>query len=141
MVNRTTLRNLAKQRLKAAKILFHAGDFDTAGYLLGYVVECGLKAMICKRLNLTEYPDTGKHMDVFASHALDRLLVLSGYSSEIDLTKNPNLFDNWSKLTGDWKPEIRYTQGAYTKNIIARKITALEDSTDGLLAWFRKGRW
>jgi len=141
MVNRVTLRNLAKQRLKAAKILFTAGDFDTAGYLIGYVVECGLKAMICKRLNLTEYPDTGRYTDVFASHVLDRLLVLSGYSSEIELTKNPNLFDNWSKLTKDWKPEIRYTQGVYSGSVIAEKIEALENPANGLLPWFKKGKW
>jgi hypothetical protein len=109
--------------------------------LIGYVVECGLKAMICKRLNLIEYPDTGKYTDVFASHALDRLLILSGYSSDIEITKNPDLFNNWSKLTKDWKPEIRYIQGAYSKNVIAEKIAALEDNTNGLLLWFKKGKW
>lgn len=141
MINRATLRTVAKDKLKAAKILFRAGDYDTAGYLIGYVVECGLKAMICKRLNLNDYPDTGKHTDVFASHALDRLLVLSGYSRDIDLTKNPNLFNNWSKLTKDWKPEIRYTKGAYSQALIYEKIAALEDPVDGLLVWFKKGKW
>lgn len=141
MVSRQTLRNLAKLRLKAAKTLFTAGDFDTAGYLIGYVVECGLKAMICKRLALTDYPDTGKHTDVFASHSLDRLLVLSGYSSQMVLSKNPELFDNWSKLTKDWKPEIRYNQGIYTGSVIAEKIEALENDPHGLLAWFKRGKW
>ena len=99
MVNRNTLKEVAKAKLKAAKILHSAGDSDTAGYLLGYVVECSLKAAICKKLNLTNYPDTGRHTGVFAVHELDRLLILSGYSSEIELTKNPNLFNNWHRLT------------------------------------------
>ena len=54
-------------------VLFKAGDYDTAGYLIGYVVECSLKAMICKKLKLSQYPDSGHHHDVFSSHNLDRL--------------------------------------------------------------------
>lgn len=87
VINRQTLKSVAKQKLKAAKILFDAGDYDTAGYLIGYVVECGLKAAICRKLRLKVYPDTGDHRDVFASHSFDRLLMLSGYSSDMDLAK------------------------------------------------------
>src|SRR5437879_5745375 len=127
MIDRKTLKEIAKAKLEAAKILYNVGDYDTAGYLLGYVVECALKAAICKKLNLTAYPDTGKHTDVFASHVLDRLLMLSGHSNEIKLTKNQNLFNNWSILTKDWKPEIRYAVKVYTGSVIQDKLKALED--------------
>ena len=140
MVTRATLKQVAKTKLQAAKILHAAGDSETAGYLLGYVVECSLKAAICKTLKLVEYPDTGQHTGVFASHSLDRLLILSGHSREDELTKNQNLFNNWSIVTKDWKPEIRYNVNTYATNIIADKIAALEDPDDGFFTWIKK-RW
>ena len=108
--------------------------------MLGYVVECSLKATICKKLKLVDYPDTGRHTSVFAVHELDRLLILSGYSNEIEFTRNPNLFNNWSILTKDWKPEIRYNIGTYAPAIINAKIAALEDPVDGFFTWIKK-RW
>ena len=54
MLTRKSLRSISGAKLEAAKILYNAGDYDTAGYLLGYVVECALKAAICKKLNLIE---------------------------------------------------------------------------------------
>ncbi len=140
MLNRTSLKTAAKAKLKAAKILFQAGDNDTAGYLLGYVVECSLKAVICRKLRINEYPDTGKFQNVFATHEFDRLLLLSGYSTEIDLVKNPSLFNSWSVLTKDWKPEIRYNMNIYTATAIQDKFAALEDKTSGFLEWV-KHKW
>lgn len=139
-MTRNDLKEVVKTKLKAAKILFNAGDYTTSGYLLGYVVECSLKAVICKKLKLAIYPDSGKHFDVFASHDFDRLLMLSGYSEDITLQSNPTLFNYWSILTKDWKPEIRYNNTVYTLNNIQDKITALEDSNDGFLVWIKK-RW
>jgi hypothetical protein len=34
--------------------------------------------MICKNLNIKEYPDNWKEKQIFASHDFDRLLLLSG---------------------------------------------------------------
>jgi hypothetical protein len=140
MLDRKSLKAVAMSKLKAAKILQSANDFNTAGYLLGYVVDCALKACICKRLNLSVYPDSGKHHDVFSSHDLDRLLVLSGHSEEIDLSKNKDLFNNWSTLTKDWKTSVRYDEKTYNQRNIDEKIIALEDQTTGFLAWVRK-KW
>lgn len=140
-MNRDDLKQVVKVKLKAAKILHQARDHTTAGYLLGYVVECSLKAVICRKLNLSEYPGSGsKHFDVFAIHDFDRLLMLAGYSEEITLSKSPGLFNNWSILTKDWKPEVRYNNTVYTQNNIDDKIIALEDTTDGFLVWIKK-RW
>jgi HEPN domain-containing protein len=139
-MNRSTLKSVAIKKLKASKILFNAQDYDTAGYLLGYVVECSIKALICRKLNLTDYPDTGKHHDVFASHDFDRLLLLSGYSKEIDLNINSDLFNNWSTLTRDWKTQTRYNEGVYNQNNIQEKFIALEEPVNGFLSWVKK-RW
>lgn len=140
MANRQTLRSVTRAKLKAAKILYDSGDSDTAGYLLGYVVECALKAAICRKLNLPEYPDASRHKDVFASHDLDRLLTLSGYSSEINLKANSKLFNNWSILTKDWKPETRYNENVYNQSVVQEKLNALEDQKDGFLVWIKR-KW
>jgi len=140
VIDRQTLRSVSLAKLKAAKILFNSRDFDTAGYLLGYVVECALKASVCKRLNLNQYPDTGRHKDVFASHDFDRLLILSGHAKEIDLSVNPDLFQNWSILTKDWKPETRYNENVYNDHVVKDKIIALEDRSNGFLSWIKR-KW
>lgn len=142
MIKRKTLKSLVSQKLKASKALYKAGEYDTAGYLLGYVVECGLKAMICKTLNLKEYPDTGRHYDVFARHSLDLLLILSGYSHQLDFTRksNQHLKNNWQKLTKDWSTDVRYKQGVYSQALIEEKLDALENTKYGFLTWFQ-GKW
>lgn len=139
MINRNTLKKVTHAKLKAAKILYREGDCDNAGYLLGYVVECSLKTLICKNLKILEYPDTGDHKSIFNSHSFDRLLLLSGYSTEINLAKNPGLFNNWSILTKYWTPELRYNISA-SPTTIRDRITALEDPTDGFFTWIKK-RW
>lgn len=140
MTNRSTLRSVAKAKLKAARILFDSGDYDTAGYLLGYVVECALKAAICKKLNLQDYPDTGRHRDVFASHDFDRLLTLCGSLNELNFAVNQNLSRNWSTLTKDWKPETRYNENVYSRDVVQEKLVALEDPNDGFLRWVKR-KW
>jgi hypothetical protein len=57
MISKDELKQIANTRLKEAKVLYKNDLFDGAGYICGYVVEASLKAMICKNLNIKEYPD------------------------------------------------------------------------------------
>lgn len=141
MADRQSFKKLALARLRSSKLLYKYKDYDAAGYLIGYVVEFALKATICKTLNLTTYPGSGeKHFEVFATHNVDRLLILSGLSSEIDINKNRELFTNWSVLTSDWGPEVRYELSKYDKIKIENKLKALEDKPNGFLAWIKGGK-
>jgi hypothetical protein len=47
-MNRNDLQNLSRLREKEAKVLLDNGCFAGAYYLLGYAVECALKACIAK---------------------------------------------------------------------------------------------
>ncbi len=47
-MNRSDLQNLATIRLRDAEVLLDNGRYDGAYYLLGYVIECALKACIAK---------------------------------------------------------------------------------------------
>lgn len=140
MADRQHFRELAKARLKTVKILFENNEYDTAAYLIGYVVELALKATICNRLNLEEYPETGEDAQMFKTHRFDRLLMLSGMSNKININGEPKLFENWSELT-EWRPDVRYLPlGTYTKDDVERKIKALEEDPYGLLTWIKKRR-
>jgi len=43
----------------------------------------------------------------FKVHNLEQLKVLAGLTAEIDVKRNKELFDNWSKAV-EWDPEQRY---------------------------------
>ena len=127
-------------RLKEAKVLYEHNLYDGAAYLCGYVVEAALKAIICKNLNIEQYPDDGTMKTIFSSHDFDRLLLLSGLSKEINLsnTRNLKLFQNWSLLT-EWRPDRRYIPtGTYKKEQIRDMFKALEDKQTGLLTYIKK---
>ena len=141
MANREELRKLSKARLKAAKLLYDKEDFDCAVYLVGYVVEFALKAAICKRLNLGDYPDSGAHEKIFKTHHFDRLLTLSGMSDIISLSGPRKLWENWSELTQEWRPDVRYEPiGTYSQQEIERKFEALEERPHGFLTWIKRYR-
>ena len=81
---------------------------------MGYVLECGLKAIICKRLQLNVYPDNHKKGEIskfFRTHKFDPLLIVSGLSKMFSTTGEIQAFQHWSDFTneyaGDW-PTMRY---------------------------------
>lgn len=139
MVNGPSLKKLATARLKTVKILLKSNEFDVAVYLLGYVVEFALKAVICKKLGLTEYPPSSDELEkVFKTHTFDTLLVLSGLSNKINANAPSGLWNNWSELT-KWRVDMRYDPiGTYSKVEVEEKIRALEDRPYGLLTWIKK---
>ncbi|MEO6050998.1 MAG: hypothetical protein ABIP78_06665 [Pyrinomonadaceae bacterium] len=106
MIDKATLRKIARERLKDAQALFNAGRYDGAIYLGGYVVELGIKWRICKTLNWLEFPQTrvefqGKQS--FKTHNLDRLLVFSGVENKV----KAKYLAEWS-IVATWDPEARY---------------------------------
>ena len=138
MLAKTDLQLLAETRLREAKVLKRNKLYDGAAYLCGYVVELSLKAAICSRLNINEYPDSGDLKKIFSSHEFDRLLLLAGLRDEISLTNSKKLFDNWSLLT-DWKPERRYLPiGSYSESDVKAMLDALTKGRWGVYNWIQR---
>jgi hypothetical protein len=134
------LKKLAKLRLKEAEALYAAQCFDGCVYLAGYAIEMALKARICKLLRLREYPPNIKSKQAFISHNLYDLKLLAGLDREIDLIKNKNLYDNWSKLVA-WDSELRYEPpGKYSRSAAKEILDSIGQSPDGVLTWLTK-RW
>jgi hypothetical protein len=88
------------------------GDWEGAAYMLGYVLECALKAAVCKTLCLNGYPSDRKKDIHFMTHNFDQLLVLSGMSSVFSGNGVLEEIQSWSEFTkeflGDW-PAMRYS--------------------------------
>jgi HEPN domain-containing protein len=135
---RKQLQELAKLRLREAEALYDAGLYDGSVYLAGYAVELALKARICRLLKVSVYPlDVGQSFKV---HDLDQLKVLAGLSTEISITKNKDLFDNWSKAV-TWDPEQRYeAPGKHTAASAKIILDSIRVKPNGVLIWLSK-RW
>jgi hypothetical protein len=131
------LKRLARLRLKEAESLFQQGFYDGCVYLSGYVVECALKARICKFLKLSKYP-SDELGNIFKTHNFGILKLLAGLEGEITISKNRALFDNWSTATR-WAPELRYApEGTSGKQNATDILASIKDKPNGVLTWLIK---
>lgn len=132
-MNRSDFQKLAEIRVQDARILLDAGRFDAAYYLVGYAVECALKACIAKQVKEFDFPDRKIVKDSWV-HDLNQLLQLSGVGPlhDEELKKNP-AFDGYWAVVKDWKEDSRY---AITPEKTARNMfAAVTDAQNGILAW------
>lgn len=135
VVTRDELQRLARERLVDAQRLLDAQRYDIAAYLCGYVLEMALKACVCRRLRVHEYPEKELHGQ-FKTHVVDDLLLLAGLKDEVSSKKHRNL-QNWSVVSG-WKPESRYhPYGSVNRNDAEDMIRVLSRE---VLPWLRR-RW
>lgn len=127
-----------------------------AGYTLGYVLECALKAAICKRLELQEYPADDGNLkaevkEPFNSHSFDVLATLAGLS-KLTSAASPDLvfFQSWSEATEDYLSaggggkwiSLRYKVGFWDQNKVKKVYRALADQQTGILRYLRvHKRW
>jgi hypothetical protein len=129
---------LARVRLREAEALHKAKLYDGSVYLAGYAVELALKARICRLLGLKEYPLEPEK--AFKIHNLEQLKLLAGLTTKIDIKKNKDLFDNWSKAV-EWNPEQRYeAPGRHNAATAKLILDSIRDKPNGVLTWLSK-RW
>ncbi|TSC85129.1 MAG: HEPN domain-containing protein [Microgenomates group bacterium Gr01-1014_16] len=143
------LRKIAKARLKTAKILLEAGDWNGSVYMMGYALECALKASACKALHLTTYPENTRNEKIdtyFMTHKFDQLLIVSGLSDIFGFKGKSEAFRNWSEFTieypGDW-PSMRYDPKLRWDEVKTRKLyNNLVDLSNGVIATIkRRHKW
>ena len=72
-MDRAQFQQLADLRLRDAEVLLAAGQWAAAYYLLGYCIECALKACIAKQFLQHDVPDR-KLVNSFYTRRLDDLL-------------------------------------------------------------------
>ncbi len=114
MTKHQDLKNITGARLTTVSILIKAKDWSGAAYMMGYSLECALKAVACNTLHLKVYPPIAKKTieGFFKTHNFDVLLIISGM---LDIFgSDGSFFKDWSEFTkefmGNWT-EMRYEPG------------------------------
>jgi HEPN domain-containing protein len=135
-VNRRDLQTLADLRIVDAERLLDAGRYAGAYYLLGYAVECALKACVAKQIMEHDFPDKRLVLDSY-THNLEQLLRISGVKPQFDsrISIDKSFEVNWSTVK-DWTEEARYEDNI--TEIRARDlVNAVTDPKSGVLTWLK----
>ncbi len=133
-MNRADFQKLADMRIEEAEVLLKAKQFSGAYYLVGYAIECALKACIAKRTKKYAYPDKDLANRCY-THDVEKLLDLAGLKGL--LSGDPDLQINWA-VVKDWNERSRYERKT---RVEAQAIyDAITDPAHGVLQWI-KAHW
>jgi hypothetical protein len=138
-MNRQELQALSKNRRQEAAALLKSKHYSGAYYLLGYSIECALKACIAKQINKHDFPNKDLANKAHV-HDLEKLLNLSGLESafQAEAVKNKPFEVNWA-VVKDWKETSRYNCTITAAD--ARDLySACTSRKNGILTWIRK-KW
>jgi HEPN domain-containing protein len=136
-MNRNDLQEISKLRLKEAKLLLDHGFYSGAYYLLGYSIECAIKACIAKNVKRYDFPNKSLAIKSY-EHNLELLLKTAGLWQKFsqDMKKYPSLETNWANVK-DWSVTTRYTV-----NIALNKAkdfyASYAASKHGIYSWIKK---
>lgn len=138
-MNRTDLQLLADARVADAETLLQAKRWAAAYYLLGYAVECAIKACAARQFRQDEVPDKTV-VNNFYTHRLDQLLSISGAKAalESNTAADPAFQVNWNTVR-DWTEGARYDHST-TETKARDMLVAVADPKSGVLPWL-KTQW
>ena len=132
-MNRVDLQGLAEERLGDAEALFTSNRYGGAYYLVGYAVECGLKACIAKLTRAEDFYDKTLAKNIF-KHDLEEL----ANHARLDMKqfgKTDLVFaSNWAQVK-DWSEESRYETHTQME---ADQIQAVQDRDHGVMQCIRQ---
>ena len=134
-MDRKTLQELSKVRLKEAKALLAVGLPDGAYYLTGYAVECALKACIAKGTRRYEFPDRNK-VESSYSHKLGDLVRVAGLE-DVRLARarvDPAFRTNWD-VVQLWSVDLRYER--HRAEAAYQLLEAVSDRRHGVISWIK----
>ena len=133
-----TLKDLAIQRLREARVLRDARHYDGAYYMAGYAVEFALKAIIAKKFAADSLPDKALIGKVY-EHDPSKLIGVAGLRTQLkgDMATDAVLQANW-QIIKDWTEQSRYVRK--TKNDAKDIIRAVGGPGHSFMWWVRK-RW
>ena len=135
-MNRNDLHRLSRTRALEAKALLDAGHFAGSYYLMGYSVECAIKAAIAKRTQRHDFPDKQLAFDSY-KHDLLALLQTAGLRATLDaaMAASTPLRNNWA-VVKDWSETARYETGI-AESTARDYYAACTARTYGMLKWLK----
>lgn len=136
-MNRADFQHLAELRVREAEVLLNEGYFDGAYYLLGYAIECALKACIAKQTKEYDFPPDRRAVEAIYRHNPNDLLKPSTLEREHEEARRASsAFDaNWKIIQG-WTEQSRYQQGKSEKEVVDFFSAIVGD--EGVLPWLKK---
>ena len=134
-MNRSSLQNLANERIKDAEALLMAGRWSGAYYLAGYAVECALKACFAKQTREYDFPQ--KSAQKVFTHNISELLSLAGIKAlrDNDIKTSQAQQLNWA-IVEEWNESTRYE--IWTEVQARQLYEAVNHSTEGAMTWIIK---
>ena len=137
-MNRQNFQKISSLRVREARSLIDAGHFPGAYYLIGYAVECALKACIARQVKRYDFPDKKLATEAF-THDLEKLVKVAGLAQtfENDRKARPVLDLRWA-IVKDWSESHRYELGITEQQ--ARDLYWACSGRDGVLSWIKR-RW
>ena len=134
-MNRSDFQQLAQVRVTEGKPLLDAGQYPGAYYMLGYAVECAIKACIARKTNLYDFPPKRKVIEDIYSHDLNKLLSQAGLEQTFQQARqtDPVLEGNWT-IVKDWSEKSRYDI-AISLSTANDFYSAITLPANGVLPW------
>lgn len=138
-LGRYDLQRLADLRTEEARLLLDNSYHSGAYYLLGYAVECALKACIARQTSEFEFPDYNRVRDSY-NHDFRRLVVAADLSGDFlrEHSSSQAFQDNW-KIVMEWSTDSRYRHTISETTALAM-LDAVTSNNGGILPWI-KTRW
>src|SRR5882672_8625035 len=151
MVTRKEWRDLTHKKIRTIQRLIKDEEWEVTAYLMGYVLECALKAASCKALRLDGYPPvksrSGKEGTGFKTHEFEQLLIVSGLSDIFGSLAATPAYSNWSDFTinyaGIWTT-MRYedVSAKFDEATVKELARNLYDDKDSIVETIKRNkRW
>lgn len=138
-MNRQELQELSKVRRREAAALIKSKHYSGAYYLLGYSVECALKACIAKQTQKFDFPNKELANKAHV-HNLEQLVKLAGLETDLNnkIAANKIFEVNWA-VVKDWKETSRYIC-TIVQSDAKDLYTACTSRSNGILSWIQS-KW
>lgn len=135
-MNKNEFEELVSIRVAEGKALLDQELYQGSYYLVGYAVECALKAVIAKRTKQYDFPDKAFAVRCF-THDLTDLVGVAGLKQLLKEREDEDedFKLNWA-VVKDWSEQYRYAP-AVEKTKANDLYTAITDDTSGILKWLK----
>lgn len=133
-MNRDDFQRLAEMRLSEGQALFDAGFYSGAYYLSGYVIECALKACICKQVQQYDFPPGPDLKKSHYSHTFSELVETADLKDVLrqEIARN-TAFERLWRILVVWRENKRYTY-----NVTEKEARDMLDAIREVYSWIQQ---
>lgn len=135
-MNKSDLEALVDIRVNEAKLLLDNRRFEGAYYLLGYALECAIKACIAKQVKEHDFPDK-QLANASYTHKLSDLLGVAGLKQKLQEKEeaDEDFRLNWA-VVKEWSEDARY-EHTIEETMAKDFFEATTNDKSGILVWLK----